>query len=409
MRSLGAFFLLLLLGPQTSVASTGDIARPPVRMAVRGSAEFGLDLYARLTRTEGNVVFSPFSISAALAMTWAGAKGRTDAEMRQVLHFDGIPDSVHAAYGSLLRMLAARADNSRYQLGVVNRLWGQSGERWLDPFLRTTREVYGAELTQMDFAGSPNSSAMIINRAIEEQTHHKITHLLHTGDIDDLTRLVLTDAVYFKGTWETRFLANDTKPRAFWTTPSESVQVQMMGDLRWTGYAHLTGLQVLEMPYAGRDLSMFVLLPDDKDGLASLERRLSADSLDAWLSRVYDTKVQTEIPRFRVSDRFELKDHLGEMGMPCAFEEKCADFSGMSGPGPLRIANVIHETFIRVDEDGTEAAGSHRSGDEDLGEYQAARPRNSAALLRRSSVPLPDPSEFLRRRSLPGAGDESGA
>ncbi len=331
-------------------------ARPnPV---VKGNNQFALDLYKQLGEKEdGNLLFSPYSISTALAMTYAGARGETQDEMAKVLHFALPQRLLHPAFAAIIEDLN---DEKRkgYKLAVANRLWGQKGYSFRPNFLNTTRKYYGAELAQVDFAKAAEKARQTINKWVEEQTQDKIKDLIPEGVLDSLTRLVLTNAIYFKGDWETQFDKKATREADFTATPDKKVKVPMMHQVAPFKYADLPSLQVLEMPYAGDDLSMVVLLPKKTDGLGDLEKSLDAKSLQEWTGGVRKRKVSVFLPKFKMTCKFRLKPVLASMGMPLAFDAGRADFSGMTGSKDLYISAVIHKAFVDVNEEGTEAAAA---------------------------------------------------
>jgi serpin B len=333
-------------------------AQHDVDLIVQGNTAFAFDLYSRAKDEPGNLLCSPYSISTALAMTWAGARGVTEAEMKEVLRFLLPQDSLHAAFGALQRSLERGAGLGGYRLHLANRLWGQTGDSWLEPFLRTTREEYEAPLQELDFRRDPEPCRLAINEWVEEQTEQKIRDLLHAGDIDPLTALVLTNAIYFKGTWKEQFDPSLTKNARFYVEPGKSVDVPTMNRKGEVLYGSGPEVKVLELPYGGGDLSMVFLLPPQVDGLPGLEAQLSPENLAAWMGQVRPMEVPIAVPRFRFTSRFLLNDALAALGMPSAFRPGDADLSGMDGTRTLFISKVIHQAFIEVNEEGTEAAGA---------------------------------------------------
>ncbi|MFO7903947.1 MAG: serpin family protein [Pirellulaceae bacterium] len=329
-----------------------------VRSVARSNNEFALDLYGQLRATDtGNLFFSPASISTALAMTYAGAEGETEQEMAETLNFDLPEDQVHSAFASLMSLLGAPPDES-YELRVANRLWGQEDYGFLPAYLETTRENYGAELAQVDFVNKTGQVRKEINAWIEEQTNNKIKDLLPPGSVDRLTRLVLTNAVYFKGKWEHEFDKEATRDAPFTVSPDEQVEVPLMFQKRKFKYGETAELQLLEMGYQGQDLSMLLLLPKKVDDLAAIEEKLSGENLEKWSAGMRKKEVRTYIPRFELTEEFQLNSMLSALGMPSAFEPGRADFSGMNGKKDLYITAALHKAFVDVNEEGTEAAGA---------------------------------------------------
>src|SRR5262249_46795734 len=231
-----------------------------------------------------NLFFSPGSLSTALAMTSAGAKGETASQMAKVLHFTLPQEKLHPAFGDLRRYWNAESQERGYRLSVANRLWGQEGFHFLPGFLAITREHYGAELAQVDFARQTEPARQRINAWVEEQTQGKIPDLIPPGVLGDMTRLVLTNAIYFKGEWTERFRKEATQMAPFRISAGQQTDVPLMyrtDDCRyWAG----DGLKVLELPYGKGDLAMWVLLPDEIEGLSALEAKLTTDNLSRWQS-----------------------------------------------------------------------------------------------------------------------------
>jgi serpin B len=319
---------------------------------------FAADLYARLRgQPAANLFCSPYSISLALAMTYAGAEGDTAAQMATVLHLDQPKTDVLPAFGALGKLLAAGDKNSTLQLRVANRLWGQQGFHFLPAFLEETQANFGAELGLLDFKQS-EAARKTINDWVARQTEDKIRDLIGPGVVDGETRLVLTNAIYFKARWSHEFSKPATADAPFHTSAAAEVAVPTMHQTHRLRHAAMDELAVLELPYGqDKSLAMFILLPDKIDGLAALEKRLTDENLQKWLGRLQPKPVKVALPRFKITAEFSLGDTLAAMGMPLAFSAK-ADFSGMSTEQPLRISAVIHKAFVDVNEEGTEAAAA---------------------------------------------------
>ena len=344
--------------PQRNGARNNNM-ETDVATVVGGNNRFALDLYARLrTEQSGNLFFSPSSISTALAMTYAGARGDTESEMAKVLHFTLPQDKLHPGFASLNKTLDGNGEKRGYRLHGANRLWGQQGYGFLPEFLTITRTHYDAELAEVDFVRETEQARQQINTWVEKQTQDKIKDLIPPGIIDALTRLVLTNAIYFKGDWTKPFDNKVTKDASFQVTSQQRTDVPMMhqqGDFRyWAG----DGLKILELPYGRGELSMLVLLPDETEGLPDLEARLTAENLGRWLMDVREQPVRVFLPQFKLTSQFRLDDTLKAMGMPLAFSFFGADFSGMTVTRDLFIWAVIHQAFVDVNEEGTEAAAA---------------------------------------------------
>jgi serpin B len=325
---------------------------------VEGGNQFALDLYQQLRSEEENLFFSPSSISTALAMTYAGAAGDTEAEMAKTLHFQMPKDQLHDRMRALQAYWTTSDKKRGIRLNLANRLWGPESYEFLPAFLQVTRDKYGAELARLDFA-QPDRASQTINQWVEEQTENKITDLISSDALSSVTRLVLTNAVYFHGIWSDPFKKDRTKDEDFHLTATDKIKVPMMH--RWDEFRYglVDGLQILEMPYGDGSLSMVVLLPKEIDGLADLEAKLTLQSLQRWTASVkHEDEVKVYLPRFKTTSQFQMADTLKAMGMELAFDADAADFSDMTGGRDLFISAVIHKAFVDVNEEGTEAAAA---------------------------------------------------
>jgi serpin B len=311
-----------------------------------------------IRRNPGNLFLSPYSISIAMAMTYAGAAGTTQQEMVAALRLPAAESVVHRSNAALRRQMDPADTGTAYRLDVANRLWGQRGYTFLPAFLKTTREFYGSELGSLDFESDPDAARTKINEWIEEQTNGKIEDLLAERTIDRMTTLVLTNAIYFLGTWDATFDSASTRDAPFRLAGGESKSVPMMRQTASFRFAKLDGLSIIELPYKGRDLAMIAILPDSVDGLPSLEAVLSPESLSVWMSSLDNTRVALDLPRFRFTSSFVLNDVLTALGMPSGFNPALADFSRMTGKRELYISLVAHKAFVDVNEKGTEAAAA---------------------------------------------------
>jgi serine protease inhibitor len=325
-------------------------------VVVEGNNAFAVALYHQLSHQAGNLFFSPESISTALAMAYAGARGDTGSEMAKALHFTVPPGQLHPAMGALLRDL--NAAHSDYQLSVANALWAQQGYTFLDQFLNLLKTDYGAGLQQVDFKGAPEAARSVINQWVEQKTQDKIKDLLAPGAVRPDTRLVLTNAIYFKGNWQTQFDKAQTRNEDFYLSQTKSAAAPLMHREGSFGYFDGGTFQVLEIPYKSKALSLIVLLPKERSGLPGLEDSMTPSNMQQWLSRVAPVpKVIVTIPKFKSTQEFELSNALRALGMPQAFGAG-ADFSGMTGKRDFAISAVIHKAFVDVNEEGTEAAAA---------------------------------------------------
>lgn len=323
---------------------------------VKGNNDFGLAIYQQLAAGQkGNIFFSPNSIHAALAMTATGARGNTAAQMSKTLRLPG--QNPHGAYAGLLKQLKPPAQGG-YELRVANALWGQKGYPWLKDFLDTTKANYDAGLRQVDFMTATEAARRTINAWVEGQTNQKIKDLLKPGVLKPLTRLVLTNAIYFKGDWASQFDKKLTRSMPFKLSASGTTKAPMMFQKAKFGYTEDNTTQVLSMPYKGKDLSMLVLLPKKVDGLADMAKKLTANNLAAFAAKAHRREVRVYMPKFKMTSQFSLKQVLTAMGMSDAFIPGKADFSGMNGKSDLFISAVVHKAFVDVNEEGTEAAAA---------------------------------------------------
>ncbi len=338
-----------------------------VRSAVEGNTAFALDLYQKLKERPGNIFFSPFSISAGLAMTSAGARGDTEREMRQVLHLTLPEKDTHLAFQALFGRMEDIQRWNRITLQAANSVWCQKDYPLKPEFSRLIKENYFAEARSVDFRNGSADAVKGINRWVEQKTGGRIASLAAEGQLDPSTRLALCDVLYFKGKWQQQFDASDTKPGQFHISGTESVTVPMMsqkGDFK-TAHSEDGSVALLEMPYSGKDLSMIILLPEswygeDGDGpdLEGMEKRLTPETLKLWfaeLDKARESKTRVMLPRFDTTQRLDLVPELTSMGMASPFSAS-ANFSGMDGTRNLFICEVMHKAFLEVNESGTEAA-----------------------------------------------------
>jgi serpin B len=343
-------------------ADSGDhrvgVQNSQTAVVVQGSNQFAFDLYARMRADKGNLFFSPTSISTALAMALSGASGETAAQMAKALHFEVPKDQLDAAMRDMLAAWKAQEKKQGYQLSVANRLWAQTGQPFLPAYLAVTRTDYGAELARLDFAQHAEESRQTINHWVEDQTAGKIKDLILSAAQLSGARLVLTNAVYFKGDWTDPFKKNLTKDEDFHLSAQQTVKAPLMHTRHHFRYAASDGLQVLELPYGDRSLSLIVLLPEKKDGLAKLEERLTFANWQQWTQNLSSQDVIVFLPRFKTTTQFEMNPLLQSLGITSAFNPQMADFSGMTGGRDFYVSAVLHKAYVDVNEEGTEAAAA---------------------------------------------------
>ncbi|NXJ93388.1 PAI2 inhibitor, partial [Corythaixoides concolor] len=364
----------------------------------KANTSFALDFFKHECQDDGdkNILFSPWSISSAMATVYLGAKGNTADQMAKVLHFNkaegarnitttikmqvysrteehlsnryacfqkteiGKSDNVHTGFKALNSEINQPTKN--YLLKSVNQLYGEKSLPFSKEYLQLANKYYNAEPQSVDFVRAADEIRREINSSVEHQTEGKIQHLLPPGSVDSLTRLVLINALYFKGNWATKFEAEATRQRPFKTNTHTTKPVPMMhlsDKFNWT-YVESVQTDVLELPYVNNDLSMFILLPSDVTGLQKLESELTFDNLSAWTSPELMEKVKMEVylPRFTLEEKYDLKTTLSSMGIQDAFTEGQADFTGMSENGELFLSQVFHKCYLEVNEEGTEAAAA---------------------------------------------------
>lgn len=336
--------------------------RPPpawsadMQTVTDGANTFAFDLYGQLKATTGNLFFSPYSLHAALAMTADGANGKTRDEMAGVLKLPADRDKSLAA-GDLGRFYTGAG--KPYELTTANALWGQTGYPWRPDWLARQKDRFGASLTDLDFKGDPEGGRKTINRWVEQKTRDRIKDLVPAGVIDPTTKMVLTNAIYFKGKWQDEFNKQWTKDGPFKLADGTTKQTPLMNRTAGYRYAEADGVQLLELPYKGGELSMVVVLPGKPNGLPAAESKLSADTLTGWLKGLTHQEVIVTLPRFKMEVRTAPVPALKALGMKLAFDHRGADFSGMtSDPQGLFISDVVHKAFVDVNEEGTEAAAA---------------------------------------------------
>ena len=361
--------------PVSTLRSTKERAAPTAADAdlaalVRGNTAFAFDLYEALREDGNNLFYSPYSISLALAMTYAGARGDTETQMAGTLHFDLPQDNLHSTFNALDVELASRgrddqtSDTEGFKLRIANAVWGQHDYEFQEMFLDLLAENYGAGVRPANFREDPEKSRLTINDWIAEQTEDRIMDLIPKGVIDSLTRMVLTNAIYFNAAWAFTFEEQDTSEAPFYLLDGNEILVPMMRQTARFDYARGDGYQVVDLPYVGHELSMTILLPDEGH-FGEFEDSLDATLVERVLGDVQRKEVSLVMPKFEFESQFPLARTLEEMGMSNAFDKLTADFSGMDGNSCaagdvpcLFVKAVIHKAFVSVDEQGTEAAAS---------------------------------------------------
>ncbi len=327
----------------------------------QGNRAFALDMYHQLSQEDGNLFYSPYSISLALAMTYVGARSETEMQMAQSLHFDLAQASLHPAFNALSQALESRAQpegegqEGGLELSIANSLWGQAGFAFEPAFLDALAENYAAGMREVDFAQS-EEARQAINEWVEEETREKIKDLIPEGTLNDLTRLVLANAIYFKAAWQRPFEESMTAKGEFTLLDGGMVEVDMMRQSAMLGYIKGDGYQAVELPYSSGSAAMLVFLPD-AGRFEEFEQALDAELIEAVTAEMGRAQVDLSMPKFRFESSFSLNEVLAALGMTDAFGME-ADFSGMTGKPDLFISSVVHKAFVDVNEAGTEAAAA---------------------------------------------------
>ncbi|XP_068956309.1 leukocyte elastase inhibitor-like [Petaurus breviceps papuanus] len=329
------------------------------------NTRFAVGLYKTLvdTHPKENIFISPVSVSTALAMVLMGARGDTAAQLSKIFHFDEV-DEVHSRFQSLNTSI--NKHGASYILKLANRLFGEKTYSFLSEFLSSTQKLYGAELATVDFQHASEAARKEINQWVKEQTEGKIPELLASDSVDSLTKLVLVNAIYFKGNWEKKFDEALTTDAPFRLNKREKKSVKMMYQKKKLPYGYIEALKcrVLELPYEDNELSMIILLPDDIEddstGLTEIEKQLTMENLTEWTShKNMDTiDVRVHLPKFKMENTYDLNSDLARMGLCDLFNRGKADLSGMSGSRDLFISKIVHQSFVEVNEEGTEAAAA---------------------------------------------------
>ena len=339
------------------------VGKDDIAALVDSNNAFAFNLYHELRGQTDNLFFSPYSISEALAMTYAGARGDTEKAMSLALNFTLPQERLHPAFNSLDLQLKQRGqgakgkDNKGFRLNIVNAIWGQQGFNFLAPFLDILAQNYGAGLRLVDFANQTEQSRRTINGWVSDQTEGRIKDLIPPGALNEMTRLVLTNAIYFNAAWQFPFDKSATSDGPFHLLNGNAVTVPMMRQTKSLNYTEGEDYQAVELPYDGQELSMVVLLPA-KGQFSDFEARLNADRVHKMLGQMARREVALTMPKFTYESSFSLRRALTGLGMGVAFAPGAADFSGMDGRRDLFIQDALHKAFIDVDEAGTEAAAA---------------------------------------------------
>lgn len=339
-----------------------EVSASDLATLVDGNSSFAFNLYQELRETDENLFYSPYSISLALAMTYGGARSETEEQMADALRFTLPQNQLHPAFNALALELDSRGEGAQgkdgegFRLNIVNAIWGQRDYEFLADFLDLLAVNYGAGLRVLDFISAPEESRVTINDWVSEQTEDRIEDLIPQGLISSLTRLVLTNAIYFNAAWDEPFDEDITEDGVFYRLDGSELTVPMMRQTESLGYAEGDGYQAVELLYDGGELSMVILLPAPGQ-FEAFEEALDAPQVDGIIGSLGYRQVSLTMPKFEFDSSFSLQEALAALGMPIAFSGG-ADFSGMTGNRDLSIADVVHKAFVSVDEAGTEAAAA---------------------------------------------------
>jgi serpin B len=354
-------FLLLLVFPLVFGGADGMLSSgsQSIQAIVEANNRFAIKLYRfyREKYKDDNIFFSPFSISSAFSILYEGARGKTAEEIRNVFLFPSRSDVRREGYLTLYEEM--NKPGKKYELSLANALWVQEDYRFLKEYLNLIEKYYGGKATNLDFRRDPEGSRQIINKWVEEKTKEKIKDLLPQGSIDSLTRMVITNAIYFKGLWVFPFDKKKTSDADFKVSQDKIVKVKMMSLPRPQrfNYAETDELQILEMLYEGDELSMLVLLPKE-NSLEKLEKELSLENLNKWRDMLQSKEVVVYFPKLKIVRKYAMVDDLKKMGMPSVFDPSRADLSGLTGKRDLFVTAVYHQAYVDINEEGTEAAAA---------------------------------------------------
>jgi len=342
---------------------------------------FSFEFYDVLKQeNSGNIFMSPYSIFVAVSMAYEGANGNTHQEMKDVLNIPQNDSAIEASFGKIHNLLNQNQDG--YKINTANAFWANKNYEFLDEYLNLLERYYIAEANNLDFSNNVEA-AETINSWVEEQTNGKIKDLIQSSSLSELTKLVLTNAIYFKGDWQKQFNTDDTYEEDFNLSNGNKVKVDMMkftGDEAYFNYTDTEKLKILELPYSGNDLSMLLILPKEND-IESVETMINPDNLDEWRNNLSEQRVNIYIPKFEFETKYSLNSALQTMGINDAFTPGEANFSGMDGTDDLFISEVVHKAYVKVDEEGTEAAaatgvvvGITSINEQDIEEFKADHP-----------------------------------
>lgn len=318
---------------------------------------FALEAYKQFAKTDNkNIFFSPISINMAIGITYAGAKGETEKQIASVFNFPENTTKFHKSMGALQENILDKASEG-VEISLTNQLWADENYKFKCQYLRKAKKCYKAPVKRLDFYSKLDESRVSINNWVEKQTQERIKDLLPDGSLSKQTKMVITNTIYFKGQWDKQFVEGNTQNQDFTTISGEKVKTPTMNASTKLNFYQGDNLKLVEIPYAGKQFSMLVLLPNEDTSLASIEKELNTKTLNHYISLMTESDLRLALPKFKFDASYKLKSTLSEMGMPLAFSN-AADFTGMSRKKDLKIDEVFHKAFVEVSEEGTEAAAA---------------------------------------------------
>jgi serpin B len=388
------FLIIILFIPGLSPCSE---QAPNNDTAAKAVNAFAVDSYGQISAGEGNLIFSPYSISMCLAMAYEGARGETQTQMAKTLHVRPGRLRVGKAFSALNAQVQSSGRAKGVELNIANALWAEKSYKFRKEYLESVRSncvqsggwssripLVGRlvefvsfspqdRLRQVDFKGGPESARNTINRWVEGKTRNRIKDLFPSGSINQDTRLVLSNAIYFKGVWEHQFKKKSTSEEPFYLLNGKDVKVPMMSQTEWFRYMEEANFQALEMAYKGGELAMVLLLPSKQRHFDEFEKSITFERLGDWIGKLGKTEVEVYLPRFNMTSEFSVRKALKTLGVIDAFTPRIADFSGMTESRDLFISEVFHKAFVETNEEGTEAAAATGGVFEWMGEEGGAK------------------------------------
>lgn len=321
------------------------------------NSRFAFSLYSQIAKGSGeNIFISPFSVSSALAIAYEGANSSTEEEMRKTLAFDKSKESTAIAFHKT-NLLIQKDSTKDIALKIANAAWMQKGHKFLDSYTGIIAKYFSGGLKELDFQADPEAARKEINLWVENKTEEKIKDLIPERVITNLTRFVITNAVYFKGTWKKPFKKERTREMPFFCLGKTEKKIPFMNKSERVPYCEDDTLQMISLPYLGNTVSMNIILPKDRDGIMALEQKMNGEEFLRLKKSAAPRSVKIFVPRFKIEKSYSLKEYLETLGMRNAFTDQ-ADFSGIDGTKNFLISAVIHKSFLDVNEEGTEASAA---------------------------------------------------